>query len=188
MVDKGYDIWVNNSRGVKYSDKNERDGEWSLKERWDFNWADMGYYDVPAGIEYIISETGAKQVTVAAHSQGSSQMWYALSHRQDYFAEKINRFVSLASCVIPEVYPGVPTDYKGLVSLFLRAEELGIYNVNGADDSSMPVGDMFCLVLENPLICFANEVVKWSGFATSAGAQSMGSFFYYAQTLIENRF
>lgn len=26
MVKKGYDVWINNARGVKYSDKNERDG------------------------------------------------------------------------------------------------------------------------------------------------------------------
>ena len=53
---------------MKYSNKNERDGEWSLKERWNFTWADMGYYDLPACIDYIIAESGSKQVTVAAHS------------------------------------------------------------------------------------------------------------------------
>ena len=68
MVKKGYEVWLNNSRGVKYSNRHERDGEWSLRERWDFTWAEMGYYDIPAVIEYILSVTGAPKVTVAAHS------------------------------------------------------------------------------------------------------------------------
>ena len=40
MVDAGYDVWLYNARGNKHSDRNEQDGEWTLKEYWDFNWAD----------------------------------------------------------------------------------------------------------------------------------------------------
>mmetsp|Transcript_29722 Transcript_29722/g.36880 ORF Transcript_29722/g.36880 Transcript_29722/m.36880 type:complete len:81 (+) Transcript_29722:234-476(+) len=47
VADMGYDIWLGNNRGVPYSNKNDRDGEWSLEERWDFSWADMGIYDMP---------------------------------------------------------------------------------------------------------------------------------------------
>lgn len=82
----------------------------------------MGYYDIPACIEHIIAKTGAPKVTVAAHSQGTAQMWYALAHRQDFFAERVNRFISLASCTIPEGYPYIPLDYEGLVKLLLKAE------------------------------------------------------------------
>lgn len=81
MAKKGYEIWLNNSRGVKYSQKHERDGEISLKEKWDFSWADMGYYDLPASIKLIQEVTGAPKVTVVGHSQGTSQMWYALAKR-----------------------------------------------------------------------------------------------------------
>ena len=81
MTLKGYEVWILNSRGVKYSNKHDRDGEWSLKEKWAFNWADMGFYDIPAAISHILEVTKAPKVTVAAHSQGTSQMWYSLSHR-----------------------------------------------------------------------------------------------------------
>lgn len=81
MVKRGYEVWLNNSRGVKYSNRHERDGEWSLKDRWNFNWAEMGYYDVPASIEYIREVTDAPKVTLIGHSQGTSQIWYALAHR-----------------------------------------------------------------------------------------------------------
>ena len=55
---QGYDVWLGNSRGAPYSNTNIRDGEWSLKERWDFSWATMGRYDLPAIIDEIILLTG----------------------------------------------------------------------------------------------------------------------------------
>jgi len=105
MVRKGYEVWINNSRGVKYSYRHERDDEWSLKEKWNFNWADMGYYDVPAAIEKVLETSKAPKLTVIGHSQGTAQMFYALSHKQDFFAERVHRFISLASCIMPEPYP-----------------------------------------------------------------------------------
>ena len=80
MVDMGYDVWLHSARGVKYSNKHDRDGEWSLAERWNFTWADMGTHDLPASIERVLYVTMAEKVVMAAHSQGTSQSWYALAH------------------------------------------------------------------------------------------------------------
>ena len=54
FVELGYDVWLGNARGVQYSDKNDRDGDWSVKERWSFTWADMGKYDIPAVVDTIL--------------------------------------------------------------------------------------------------------------------------------------
>ena len=72
LVDEGYDVWMGNNRGTKFSNVNDQDGTWSLKERWNFTWAEMGLYDMPAQIQKVIDITGKPKVTVIGYSQGSA--------------------------------------------------------------------------------------------------------------------
>ena len=58
LADKGYDVWMANSRGTEYS-QGHTDFDSATSDRyWDFTWADIGKYDVPAMIEEIKIITG----------------------------------------------------------------------------------------------------------------------------------
>lgn len=57
LVERGYDVWMPNSRGTRYSNVNEKDGEWSDIERWDFSYVEMGLYDQPAFIDKVLEVT-----------------------------------------------------------------------------------------------------------------------------------
>lgn len=50
---------------------------------WDFTFADMGRYDVPANFKYVLDFTGKKRMAYVGHSQGTMQMFYALSEIGD---------------------------------------------------------------------------------------------------------
>ena len=72
LAKQGYDIWIGNSRGTPYSSHNSKDGEWTLEERWNFDWADMGQYDIPSFVEKILEVTGQPNVTLIGYSQGGA--------------------------------------------------------------------------------------------------------------------
>ena len=57
ISDEAYDVWLSNSRGNKYSRAHiSLDPDWD-DEFWDFDWEDMGTFDVPANIEYVKKQT-----------------------------------------------------------------------------------------------------------------------------------
>ena len=41
-------------------------------DRWDYTWAELGKYDVPAAIDLILEETGRDKLTYYGYSQGNS--------------------------------------------------------------------------------------------------------------------
>ena len=68
LMDAGYDIWLGNYRGGTFGNQNIKDGTWDLKERWNFSWADMGKYDLPANVEKVLEVTGRSKVTLIGFS------------------------------------------------------------------------------------------------------------------------
>ena len=86
LVDEGYDVWFGNNRGCLYSNTNDRDGEWSLAERWNFSWAHMGVYDQPVQISKVLEVTGKPKVTIIGYSQGGAQVIYGMATKPDFFA------------------------------------------------------------------------------------------------------
>ena len=64
LIERGYEVWLGNNRGTPYSNYNIKDDTWSEKERWDFDWSDMGQYDIPAFVDKIIEVTGKPKITL----------------------------------------------------------------------------------------------------------------------------
>ncbi|XP_071691702.1 triacylglycerol lipase 1 [Rutidosis leptorrhynchoides] len=69
LADRGFDVWVANVRGTKWSHGHASlsDGD---KEFWDWSWQEMALYDLKAMLTYISSITNSK-VFVVGHSQGT---------------------------------------------------------------------------------------------------------------------
>lgn len=91
---QGYDVWLGNSRGNKYSRNHTVYNPDIDKEFWDFSWQHMGTFDVPAQVNHVLSATGHKKLVYIGHSQGTTQMFACLSE-DVAFAEKLHIAVML---------------------------------------------------------------------------------------------
>ncbi|CAI8604901.1 unnamed protein product [Vicia faba] len=69
LADHGFDVWVGNVRGTRWSH-----GHISLSEKnryfWDWSWEELAQYDLAEMINYINSVTNSK-LFVVGHSQGT---------------------------------------------------------------------------------------------------------------------
>lgn len=100
LLDKGYDVWIGNSRGNKYCKTHTNDGI-KTDKFWDFSFQEMGRYDLPAMITKILDVTGHEKIAYVGHSQGTSQMFAALSCPQSaaFMNSKVAIFIALAPIV-----------------------------------------------------------------------------------------
>ena len=72
LADAGYDVWMGNNRGNKYSRANvdpECDPDKNPDKFWKFSWHQMGISDLPAMIDYVLNATGNSSLYYAGHSQ-----------------------------------------------------------------------------------------------------------------------
>ncbi|KAI4469876.1 lysosomal acid lipase-related [Holotrichia oblita] len=69
LANLGYDVWMANARGTYHSRGHTR-YDTSNPEYWDFSWHEIGLYDHPATIDYILSKTGVSKLSYIGHSQG----------------------------------------------------------------------------------------------------------------------
>lgn len=101
LANRGFDVWLSNSRGNKYSRAHATLSP-SSKEFWDFSFQEMGEFDIKANIDFILQKTGAVKLTYIGHSQGTTQMFAALgSQTSDFINSKVNKFIALAPVVLP---------------------------------------------------------------------------------------
>lgn len=71
LSDAGYDVWMGNARGNTYSKKHASKSP-LLQPFWNFEWHDIGIYDLPAMIDYVLYYTGEDQCSYVGHSQGTT--------------------------------------------------------------------------------------------------------------------
>jgi len=96
FANKGYDVWLGNSRGNKHSRAHTTLNPDTDQKFWDFTWQDMATYDLPAGFLYITKYTGQEKISYAGHSQGTTQMWAALSENNTVVKQHLKHFIAIA--------------------------------------------------------------------------------------------
>ncbi|XP_033231536.1 lipase 3-like, partial [Belonocnema kinseyi] len=97
LADSGYDVWLGNNRGNTYS-KNHTIFLETSYGFWDFSWHEMGIYDLPAMIDFVLQITGQKQLFYIGYSQGGTQFFVMNSMKPEY-NDKIRLGVTFAPAV-----------------------------------------------------------------------------------------
>lgn len=95
--DAGYDVWIGNFRGNTYSRRHVTLNP-DRPEFWSFSWHEMGMYDLPATIDYILQATNQTKLTYIGHSQGVTAAFVMLSTRPEY-----NRKISVLHAMTPPI-------------------------------------------------------------------------------------
>ncbi|KAA3459195.1 triacylglycerol lipase 2-like [Gossypium australe] len=80
LSDNGYDVWIANSRGTKYS-KGHKSLSPNDPAYWDWSWDELVAYDLPATFQHVYDQTGQK-LHYVGHSQGTLIALAALSKDQ----------------------------------------------------------------------------------------------------------
>lgn len=86
LADLGYDVWMGNARGNRYSRAHisyNPDG-WRRRNFWSFSWHEIGIYDLPAMIDYVLEQTGQERLQYIGHSQGTTSFFVMAAEKPEY--------------------------------------------------------------------------------------------------------
>lgn len=108
LHDLGFDVWMGNNRGNKYSTAHLYNPPKSAKF-WDFSIDEFAFFDIPNSIEFILDYTHVKDLICIGFSQGSAQMFAALSVNE-YLNSKISHLIAIAPAMTPERLHNVIAD------------------------------------------------------------------------------
>ncbi|KAM7352839.1 lipase 1-like [Cochliomyia hominivorax] len=95
LSNNGYDVWMGNARGNRYSRNHSTFDPNFDKDFWKFTWHEIGFYDLPAMIDYVLEQTGYQKTSYFGHSQGTTSFWVLCSMRPEY-NDKITMMHALA--------------------------------------------------------------------------------------------
>ncbi|KAJ8922166.1 hypothetical protein NQ315_004101 [Exocentrus adspersus] len=130
LADHGYDVWLCNARGSMHSRKHKTLNPDTDAEFWKFTWHEIGVYDLPATIDYILDITNTQKVHYIGHSQGTTVFFVLCSERPEY-NEKIKVMIAMAPSAIlrhfkQPVLKMIAPFYPMLERL---SEQLGVYEL-----------------------------------------------------------
>ena len=137
LANAGYDVWMGNTRGNKYSREHQTlspDYQGDKEKFWDFGFEEMAEYDVTANIDYILSNTNKLKLGVVGHSQGTTQMFIRMSDDIDWWNKRVHIFASLAGVAkLDHCGSKLLTTLANEPRLIKGIKKLGIYEMFPAD-------------------------------------------------------
>lgn len=128
LAEQGYDVWLVNSRGNAFSLHHEKYKS-TQSEFWFNDWHEMGYYDMPAFIDFILGKTGYSQVLYIGHSMGTTIGFSMLAARPEY-NKKVKAAFMLAPVVTMNYATTAMRNFANYAKAIQLMELMGEYEMN----------------------------------------------------------
>ncbi|XP_044735390.1 lipase 3-like isoform X2 [Chrysoperla carnea] len=145
LADRGYDVWMGNNRGTTHSRNHTTLNPDKGSAFWDFSFDEMGAYDLPVMIDYVLNYTNQEYVTFIGHSQGSTAFFALLSERPEY-----NDKIKLAINFAPAVYlssaqnPYLPYVNNNINKIKITLKLMGIHEILPMSPWIFNTSNKFC--------------------------------------------
>ncbi|XP_071452783.1 lipase 3-like [Hetaerina americana] len=159
LAEAGFDVWMMNLRGASVSKMHTTIPE-CTDEFWDFSWHEMGMYDLPAVIDYILATTKTEKVDVIGFSLGTNLMVVMASTRPEYNG-KVNVLHLIApSIIFTKLMPKLEMVAQVITSDFVRTLVFGNIKEIGVSTMSRLTSTVLCKLPIVYQLCaaFASEV------------------------------
>ncbi|KAI4305729.1 hypothetical protein L6164_029077 [Bauhinia variegata] len=157
LADNGFDVWLANARGTKYSR-----GHTSLNpdtlNYWDWSFDELAANDLPASIEYVFKNTGQK-LHYVGHSLGTLSVLAPLSQA------KLVNWLRSAALLSPIAHLNqIPSMAVQLAANFFLADVaywLGIYEFIHDGFPGMNCTDLMALTTGNNCCVNSSKIVQY---------------------------
>ena len=94
LAEAGYDVWLGNYRGNKYS-REHTSLDPGSKDFWRFTWDEMAKYDLPAMLNFTLDHTGKEKIYYMGHSMGTTT-YMAMNSMDQSWGDRVELAVLLA--------------------------------------------------------------------------------------------
>ncbi|KAL1834684.1 hypothetical protein ACET3Z_004335 [Daucus carota] len=143
LLEAGFDVWVGNTRGTRFSRKHISENFTYSDDYWDFSFSEMGQYDLPASLKFVYQQTGQK-VHYVGHSLGTTMFFSAFT---DW---KVDELVKSATLLSPIAFLKHMTTLVGNIAAHAYLGEIvGTFGIPFLDlkiEPLSPIEFAFCNV------------------------------------------
>ncbi|XP_062703827.1 lipase 1-like [Aedes albopictus] len=126
--DQGYDVWMGNVRGNMFS-RDHVSLDPNKSAFWKYSYHEIGFFDVPAMVDYILHLTGRKRLHYIGHSQGSVVFLVMTSMHPQYNQKIASAHLSAPPAFLSRSTAPVTSMSGEILSALLLMDSLGVHSI-----------------------------------------------------------